>query len=334
MLRGFLARSGGLALGLALAGCVTVRQGSTPGSRAEIGPVAIELAAVPFFAQEIHECGPAALAEILLRSGVDTTPELLSDEVYLPGREGSLAPELVASVRRHQRLPEILPGRSEAVLHAVASGRPVLVLQNLGLELLPRWHYAVVVGYDLGRQEVLLRSGSEPRAVMSLFTFEQTWLRGGGFALTALRPTESPLYAGPAAWLQTLAEAQAPVAAWELAARRWPASGAAAFGLANARLALTEPDLRGAEQSLRDAIRIEPDFLPAYNNLALVLARQGNWAEARKWIDSGLDRIGKPPQTPAGAVLQPSFEDTRRQILAGRLSPAVAADRRAGDGAH
>jgi len=160
---------------------------------------------------------------------------------------------------------------------------------------------------------------------MTLFTFEQTWLRGGGFALTALRPEDLPLYAAPTAWLQTLADAHAPPEVWDRAARHWPDSGAAAFGLANARLAQNEPDLRGAERALRDAVRVEPGFLPAYNNLALVLARQGNWAEARKWIDQGLERIGSPPQTPAGAALQPAFEDTRRQIQAGRLAPAAAA---------
>ncbi|MDE3010031.1 MAG: PA2778 family cysteine peptidase [Pseudomonadota bacterium] len=313
------------AASLWLGACVTIHEGSTPASRSGVGPAAVELAAVPFFPQEIHACGPAALAELLVREGVDITPEVLSDEVYLPGREGTLAPELVASVRRHGLLPELLPARSEAVLHAVAQGRPVLVLQNLGLDMLPHWHYAVVVGYDLGRQEVLLRSGLERRQRMSLFTFEQTWLRGGGFALTAVRPDQLPLYATAAQWLQTLTDAHAPAAAWERAAKHWPGSAAASFGLANARLARPQPDLHAAEQALSDAIRDDPDFLPAYNNLALVLARQNNWVEARKAIEGGIARIGVPPASPAAAALLPAFEDTRRQVLAGRLDPPAGA---------
>ena len=37
---------------------------------------------------------------------------------------------------------------SASALHR-AGALTLLVLQNLGLSWLPRWHYAVVVGYDL-----------------------------------------------------------------------------------------------------------------------------------------------------------------------------------------
>jgi tetratricopeptide (TPR) repeat protein len=302
-------------------GCAVLSGTAEPTPLSELLPLSVELAAVPFFAQEVHECGPAALAEILIRAGVETSPEALADEVYLPGRQGSLSTEIVASVRHHGRLPERLPARLSAVFNAVAAGRPVLVLQNLGLEMLPRWHYAVVIGYDLGRREVLLRSGLEARQAMPIFTFEQTWLRGGGFALTALRPGEMPLATGVESWLRTLAQSGAPLVAWEAAVRRWPGSAAAGFGLANARLAQAEPDLPGAERALRAALSAEPDFLPGYNNLALVLARQGNWAEARKWLDLGIVRLDAAKADPQVSVLRAQFEDTRKQVLAGRINP-------------
>lgn len=314
-------RAGQAAACLLLAGCIPIPPETAQDRQGAPMPQAVELAAVPFFPQEIHACGPAALAELLGHDGVAVSPGQLADEVYLPGREGTLAPELVAAVRRHGLLPEILPARSAAVLRAVAAGRPVLVLQNLGLTLLPLWHYAVVIGYDRGSQEVLLRSGLERRQVMSRFTFEQTWLRGGGFAMTALRPGDPPLYAERESWLRTLGEAHAAPQAWELAVRRWPDAAEPAFGLANARLALPQPDLAGAEQALRDGLRADPGFLPAYNNLALVLARQGNWSEARRWIDQGIARIGDPPVDAAAAALLPAFEDTRRQLQAMRLAP-------------
>ena len=45
------------------------------------------------------------------------------------------------------------------LLQEVAAGHPVIVLQNLGLEWIPVWHYSVVIGYDLSRGQLVLRSG-------------------------------------------------------------------------------------------------------------------------------------------------------------------------------
>src|SRR5574342_247053 len=60
----------------------------------------VELARVPFFAQEAYQCGPAALAMALGAAGKRVTPEELVAEVYLPGREGSLQVEMLAATRR------------------------------------------------------------------------------------------------------------------------------------------------------------------------------------------------------------------------------------------
>ena len=56
--------------------------------------------------------------------------------------------ELVAAIRRYGRVPyEIEPSLSSLTAELQA-GRPVLVLQNLGIKIAPLWHYAVVVGYS------------------------------------------------------------------------------------------------------------------------------------------------------------------------------------------
>src|SRR3569623_3150374 len=69
----------------------------------------------------------------------------------------------LAQQRRYQRLPNVLEPELAALLREVGAGHPVQVLQNRGLSWAPRWHYAVVVGYDLARDEVVLRSGTERR---------------------------------------------------------------------------------------------------------------------------------------------------------------------------
>ena len=69
-------------------------------------------------------------------------------QIYLPERKGSLQPEIIAAVRRYDRVPYRIEPALPALLAELRAGRPVLILQNLGLRSLPRWHYAVVIGYS------------------------------------------------------------------------------------------------------------------------------------------------------------------------------------------
>jgi len=54
---------------------------------------------------------------------------------------------------------------------------PVLLLQNLVVKRYPRWHFAVVKGFDLERGRVTLNSGLHEDYEMSLNTFERKWGR-------------------------------------------------------------------------------------------------------------------------------------------------------------
>ena len=86
---------------------------------------------------------------------------------------------MIAGARRQGVVATRLPGTLEALLRELQSGQPVVVLLNLGLSWYPLWHYAVAIGYDLPRGEVLLRSGTTERAVLPMNTFEHTWVRAG-----------------------------------------------------------------------------------------------------------------------------------------------------------
>ena len=110
-------------------------------------PAQTLIKSVPFFAQAKHQCGPAALAMVLQWSGVDVTPKQLVSFVYLPVKRGSLQWGLISAARRHGRLAYVFTGMAD-LIQEVAAGNPVVVLQNLGLRWLPKWHYAVVVGYN------------------------------------------------------------------------------------------------------------------------------------------------------------------------------------------
>ena len=145
-----------------------------------------EITGVPFFPQTQHQCGPAALATVLVYQGENTSPEQLASQVYLPEREGSLQIEMAAAARAHGMLVYPLKPLLRDLLAEVSAGNPVLVLQNNGFDWLPQWHYAVVTGYDLSGNKIILRSGETRRYIISFNTFETTWQRSGHWALVIL----------------------------------------------------------------------------------------------------------------------------------------------------
>jgi tetratricopeptide (TPR) repeat protein len=244
-------------------------------------PPAHELADTAFFPQEIHQCGPAALATVLNSAGIKTTPEELVPLVYIPQRAGTLSIELASAVRTFGYLPYQLQQQLAELLDEVAHGRPVLVLQNLGLDWLPRWHYAVVIGYDLTQQQIVLRSGTNRRVVMKLSTFERTWRRGDYWALIIVKPGELPQRPREPEYLQAVVGLeqrqhwQAARAGYAAARDRWPHSLPASMGLGNSAYAMGD-DLV-AEHAYRETLRINGQYAPAYNNLAQI------WADRRQW---------------------------------------------------
>ncbi|MEW6414540.1 MAG: PA2778 family cysteine peptidase [Pseudomonadota bacterium] len=268
--------AGALLLAVLLAACAHQSPVAlAPGTRL---PPQAELTGTPFFPQERYQCGPAALATLLNARGVRIDPEALVPQVYLPARGGSLQAEMVAAVRRQGLLAIAVEPTLDALLEEIAAGRPVLVLQNLGLDVLPRWHYAVVIGYDLDRRQVVLRSGTEARRVTPIGVFMNTWDRAKRWGFVVLAPDDPPPDVKPDAWLEAASGLEAlgrwpqAHAAYRAATRRWPDQALAWFGLGNAAYALG--DGAGAEQALRQALRLRPDWALAWNNLAHVLAQR------------------------------------------------------------
>jgi hypothetical protein len=241
-------------------------------------PPRAERADTPFYPQTEYECGPAALATALGAAGIAVRPEALTEQVYLPARRGSLQLEMLATARRRGALAVRLPGTLDALLHEVAAGRPVVVLQNLSLPIAPRWHYAVVVGYDLAGRELLLRSGTTERLAIGLTPFEHTWARSGHWAFVAVPPGELPAAASEAevtaasVAFERVAEAAAARRAYEAALARWPGNLTLAIGVGNTRYAAG--DLGGAAEAFEAAAQ-RHDSAAAWINLAELRLQQG-----------------------------------------------------------
>lgn len=259
---------------------VTDRLLSQPGDL----PPRADVADVPFHPQEDYYCGPAALAMMLGWGGQAVTTEDLVAQVYTPGREGTLHPDIITTARRHGRLA-VQVRRLDDILAELAAGNPLLVFQNLGLEWYPQWHYAVAVGYDLNRGEITLRSGLEARRTIALSTFERTWDRGRRWAVVVLPPDRLPARADAldvldaAAGIERAGDAGAAATAYETALRQWPYLLAGWIGLGNARHALG--DDMGAEDAFRRATEVAPDSPVAWNNLAHMLAERDALVAAR-----------------------------------------------------
>jgi len=277
----------------------------------------LELDRTPFYPQERYQCGPAALTTVLTMSGAVVALDDIVDKVYLPERKGSLQVELLAATRTEGRLPYVIDGTLSAIRNELEAGRPVVVLQNLGVAAIPRWHYAVVVGINADRSELILRSGTDRRRTTSVRTFLHTWRRGDYWAMVVLRPDELPAevnrerYFSAIAALEQTGRLDEAALAWRTAEDRWPENSVALFGVGNTEGALGNFSV--AEKIYRALLEQDGSLLVARNNLALVLAEQGEF-------EAAIDEIGTALEMNDDPALESELRDTERTILGMRAT--------------
>ena len=271
----------------------------------------VELTEVPFHSQVTDQCGPAALASVLNDAGILVSPADLRSRVYIPDRQGSLQLELVAATRHFGRIPYEIDPSLRALVAELDAGRPVLVLQNLGTDAFPVWHYAVVVGYLAPEQRFVLRSGDKERHELSARRFARTWQRSEFWAIVALVPGELPAIADEKRYLQAVAAFEsvgepADVAtAYRAATERWSQSRLAWLGLGNASFSGRE--LAHAGDAYRKALEINPGDAIVLNNLAHIYLELGCRNDALEAIDAALS--GSEASDPVRAYLL----ETRRE---------------------
>jgi hypothetical protein len=226
----------------------------------------------------------------------------VTQQVYLPGRQGSLQVDMLAAPRRHGLVSYRLAPRLEDVLREVAAGLPVIVLQDYGVWPVSVWHYAVVVGYDYPSGEVILHSGKKPGMKMPFAVLEYLWKESDDWAMVVVPPRRLPATATEASYVDAIAalesagDKRSARTAYLAFLRRWPENETALIGLANTYYALGE--LAAAEAVLRAAAKRHPT--------SATLVDEGRNREALAVIDQAA-ALGGPFAAAVG--------DTREHIV-------------------
>lgn len=277
-----------------LAACQTL----PPPQRAELHPE--HQVQVPFVPQEKYQCGPAALAMMLQWAGKTDTAESLVDEVWLPEREGSLGIELKAAARSRGLLAYPIEDE-DSLFRELQAGRPVLVLQNLALERWPKWHFAVVTGYDNAGKTITLHSGTTESATSHWNRFIRTWARADRWGFTLVPPGELPASATAHGLFRAISATPNADSYWPLAVETFPQSGELWFGYGNSLWADQQRDV--ALKAFQKAVELKPDFAAAWNNLAYAQHALGHDNDARESLCQAL------ALTPDDPGLQDSARD-------------------------
>ncbi len=236
-------------------------------------PTRANVSGVPLIRQNDFYCGPASLAMVFQWSGKDITQGEIAAQSFTPGAEGTYLADMIGAARRRGMLAVRLSTFAE-LTDEIAAGNPVIVFQNLGLNWAPQWHYAVVVGYDLGRGQIILHSGEHEQMVMSLNLFMRTWKRGEYWAMVVLPPDRLPETADQweilrgASGLEKLGHTRAAAKIYINGGSRWPDNWIWPYGLGNTRY--QQGDLAGAKRAFENAARIDPSVPEVQNNLQQV----------------------------------------------------------------
>lgn len=234
-------------------------------------PTSYEIKNIPFIDQSVGYCGPATLTMAMNWAGQKISVDEVAAQVYTPGLKGSLQSDLVGASRRQGLIAVPIQDLS-ALLREVAAGHPVIIFENLSLSWAPNWHYALVLGYNLEKQEMIMHSGHDAYYRWDMRKFERSWMLGEYWGLVVLPAGELAATASELTHTRAavgLEQAQKDVEAeksYRKILEKWPTNLVSLVGLAN--LAYKKGNRQQAVDFLLQAQKTHPESEAVRHNLA------------------------------------------------------------------
>jgi len=136
---------------------------------------------VPFYPQQVYQCGPSAMASVMSYWDRPRSPETIAAEMFSEAARGSLTLDMY--IYAIENGFEAKQGGADIaeIKRLLDTGEPVIVLVDNGFWIVRRGHYLVVVGYrDDG---FFVHNGYRKNTFISFEDFEKRWRRTGYWAL-------------------------------------------------------------------------------------------------------------------------------------------------------
>ncbi len=254
------------------------------------------LTQTPFIHQKDNYCGPAALSMVLQNNGVFPNYPSIIQKVYIPQKKGTHGVDIVGASRRFKQMVFTLKNPKDLFVE-IANGNPVLILQNLSLQIFPKYHYAVVTGYDLQEEEIYLHGFEKPHHTLKLKTFFNTWKRSKFWGVVIL-PAGKLAHTATvnesvesASMLEKLGFSTEAILAYNSILVRWEDAYQAYLGLSNAYYLQQQKEK--AVGILLKANEKFPENIFIMNNLANIFYELGHKSKAQDFAKDTLRLLEK-----------------------------------------
>lgn len=283
-----------LVLSILLSGCTAYNFSAI---KRDLGTTSYDghyIRSVPFERQIRHQCGPAALSSVMKYWGKRVSPEEISKAVYIPHLRGTLDFDLENYPKNYGLWVQGYSGTLEDLKAKIKKDIPLIVLQRQGPQILNKYHYSVVVGYDQPRGLVIAHTGYKQDAVFTIKEFLKRWDGTQNWTLLVVPPgkIDWQLSAEGHNCLGLIYERQSDLLRaednYDSAIQLKPNVATFYFNLGNVKLKMRK--FKDAESAYKRVIKLDPAFADAYNNLACVyLEERMNLGEAKRLVDKAFE---------------------------------------------
>lgn len=136
---------------------------------------------VPFYPQEMYQCGPASLAGVLNYWGMDVSPEEIAAEIYSQSAKGTLNIDMVLYVEKKGLKAHQYEGSVEDIKRNIDLSYPLVVMADYGFWVYQQNHFMVVFGYD--ENGIVVHSGRDRHKFIPLNDFLKSWKKTKSWTL-------------------------------------------------------------------------------------------------------------------------------------------------------